>query len=440
MNTITRSLLRRLFLLTLSWICSQSAPRGWAAPGDLDLTFGGTGKVTTTLGSGSFAQGVAVQSDGKIVIAGSASISNPDFAVARYNVDGSLDTSFNFTGKVVTDIAGGSDTGQSVAVQNDGKIVVAGSSLSNRLGITVVRYNANGSLDAGFNGTGKVTTFIGSGTDWAEARSVAVQGDGKIVVAGYARASVFNGFALVRYNGDGSLDTSFNGTGIVTTIVGGNASDEANSVAVQSDGKIVAAGFAYVNGKNDFAVVRYLSDGSLDTAFNGTGKVTTDFSLSEDVGRSVAVQGDGKIVVAGYFNNGNDRDFALVRYNANGSLDAGFGAGGKVGTPIGSFDEAFGVAVQSDGRVVAAGFSQSGNDSDFAVVRYRADGNLDTRFGGTGIVTTAFQAATMHPVSHDNPPGTQKIKAMCQEMIGHGSQGLEFFVLNSQIKVLAILK
>ena len=192
-----------------------------AAPGDLDLTFGGTGKVTTTVGTNSSAtgQGVAVQSDGKIVVAGSSQNSgfNDDFAVVRYNADGSLDTSFNGTGKVTTPIGTSDDFGYSVAMQSDGKIVVAGYVALNGQDFGVVRYNTNGSLDTTFGGTGKVTTDFG-GFDIGQ--SVAVQSDGKIVVAGSSGSTSGSNFALARYTANGILDTTFNSTGKVTTTVG----------------------------------------------------------------------------------------------------------------------------------------------------------------------------------------------------------------------------
>jgi uncharacterized delta-60 repeat protein len=269
--------------------------------------------VTTDIGSSTeTGHSVAIQADGKIVVAGTSAIGFAyDFAVVRYNSDGSLDTTFNGTGKVITDIGGTNDQGFSVAIQADGKIVVAGLSAINSLNdFAIVRYNSDGSLDTSFNGTGKVTTPIGSGDDMAF--SVALQDDGKIIAAGQSLTGSYYDFAVVRYNSDGSLDTSFNGTGKVTTAIG-SADDHGNCVAIQGDGKIVVAGTSFIGSSNDFAVVRYNSDGSLDAAFNGTGKVTTDIT-GLDYASSVALQGDGKIVVAGGTSDGSNYDFALVRY------------------------------------------------------------------------------------------------------------------------------
>ncbi len=348
----------------------------------------GTGKVFTDIGVGTddVGQSVTVQADGKIVVAG---YSQGDFAVVRYNSNGSLDTSFNGTGKLVTDIrVGTSDFGESVTVQPDGKIVVAGYSYSGGANdFAVVRYNANGSLDTSFNGTGKLVTDIGVAYD--RGFSVTIQPDGKIVVAGFSDrgSSSSSDLVVMRYNANGSLDTSFNGTGKVVTDIGVGTSDFGESVTVQPDGKIVVAGYSYSGGGYDFAVVRYNANGSLDTSFNGTGKLVTDIGVGpSDFGESVTVQLDGKIVLAGQSYSGSSYDFAVARYNANGSLDTSFNGTGKLMTDIGGTTDERGesVTVQPDGKIVVAGTSQG----IFAVVRYNANGSLDTSFNGTGKLVT----------------------------------------------------
>ena len=277
--------------------------------------------MTTAIGSfDDVGNSMAIQSDGKIVVAGYSSIGGYDnFALIRYNPNGSLDTSFNGTGKVTTAIGSVHDRGNSVAIQSDGKIVVAGYSQNSNYDFAVVRYNPNGSLDTTFNGTGKVTTAFGTSNDVGN--SVAVQSDGKIVVAGQTIIGSNDDFALVRYNSNGSLDTNFNGAGKVTTAIG-SFGDRAHSMAMLSDGKIVVAGESYMGGSAyDFALARYNSNGSLDTSFNGTGKVTTAFGSSDDIGNSVAVQSDGKLVVAGYALTGGNFNFALARYEGGIDLD-----------------------------------------------------------------------------------------------------------------------
>ena len=362
-----------LFLASL-----LAVPRSHAASGDLDLSFGGTGMVSTTLPgfTTAGAQGVTVQSDGKIVAVGSSTIGEfSAFAVVRYNADGTLDTNFNGTGIVTTTELRSNDNGASgVAMQSDGKILAAGSSYSPpNHNFAVMRYNTDGSLDTTFNGDGVVTTDL-SGIA-AQAHSIAVQPDGKIVVAGLAG----NSTVVVRYNTDGSLDSTFNGSGRVTPGL------YCYGMAVQPDGKIVVTGglVVTVGEHSTIAVERYNADGSLDTTFNGNGTATAAFGG----GKSVAVHHDGKIVVAGILKvDGGYADFSLVRFNANGTLDVSFNNTGVVAGPFGngatgSYSNS--LAVQDNGKIVVAGTVTS-NANHFAMARYNVDGSLDTGFNGSG--------------------------------------------------------
>ena len=363
--------------------------RAAAAPGDLDPTFGIGGKVITNFGGNSTDQGysIAIQNDGKIVVAGTSNQTLPvKFALVRYNADGSLDTSFNSTGIVTTAIGSSASEGRSVALQSDQKIVVAGFSINGgNHDFALVRYNADGSLDTSFNGTGKVTTDFGGGEDTVA--SMAIQSDGKIVLVG-SSVMPYSDIAVARYNTNGSLDTSFNGTGKVKTDFG-FSQDSGTGVAIQIDGKIVVGGWSdYASGKRDFAVVRYNTNGSLDTSFNLTGKVTTAISSSADQANAIAIQSDGKIILAG-----GSTAFAVVRYNANGSLDSSFNGNGKVTTSFGSGgSNGWAVAVQPNGKIVVAGESliQPVFSPDFTVARYNADGSLDNYFNGNGKVRTDF--------------------------------------------------
>ena len=228
---------------------------------------------------------------------------------------------------------------------------------------------ADGDLDTSFGTGGKVvTSFLGQ-DDFV--RSVAIQSDGKIVVAGETKNGTYDEFALARYNPDGTLDTSFGNSGGKMITNSNNNGDHARSVAIQSDGKIVLAGAGDNTGNDDFALYRYNTDGSLDSSFGTGGKVFTAVGSGNDFAESVAIQSDGKIVVAGYSYNGSNDDFALVRYNTDGSLDTSFDSDGKVTTDVGSgSDVANSVAIQSDGKIVAAGNSKNGNYRDFALVRY----------------------------------------------------------------------
>jgi uncharacterized delta-60 repeat protein len=394
--------------------------------GSLDPDFGTSGMVTTTIGSGdSHALALGIDDDGKIVVAGySYNGSNYDFALARYNTNGTLDLTFGTGGKVTTDFGTSDDFALALGIDDDGKIVVAGYSYNgSKYYFALARYDANGSLDTtGFGTDGKVTTSIGIGDSYAYALGIQPS-DGKIVVAGssYNDSSKKYDFALVRYNTDGSLDshpvTGFGAdhSGIVTTPIENGSISKYASLGIQSDDKIVVAGSSYYSDSNKykFALVRYNTDGSLDshpvTGFGAdhSGIVITSIRNGWDQAHALAIQpSDGKIVVAGSSStpDNKDYDFALVRYNTDGSLDShpvtGFGAdhSGIVTTSIGivtttpgsGFDSAYALGIQSDGNILAAGYSNNGSNYDFALVRYDANGSPDTTFGtfSNGIVTT----------------------------------------------------
>ncbi len=349
---------------------------------------GGDGIVTTEVGNASdYARSVAIQSNGKIVVAGwSYNGSKNVFALVRYNLNGSLDESFDDDGIVTTSIGSGNAYAQSVAIQSDGKIVVTGwNHNGSNTDFALVRYNTDGSLDASFDNDGIVTTQVGS--DDSYAYSVAIQSDGKIVASGKSWNNNNDDFTLVRYNPDGSLDLSFGVDGIVTTGIG-SGYDHAYSVAIQRDGKIVVTGASH---NDDFVVVRYNPDGSLDASFDSDGIVTTVIEGGVGSSRSVTIQSDGKIVVAGYICSGGDVKFALLRYNPDGSLDTSFDSDGIVATALGTGDSfAYSVAIQSNGKIVVAGGSWNDSKVDFALVRYNPDGSRDTSFGRYGRVTTAI--------------------------------------------------
>jgi uncharacterized delta-60 repeat protein len=394
-TSTTRAIRARRLLLLVCLLGVLLVPAAAAAPGTLDPSFGTGGLVTTAISanpaSDDYANTLARQPDGKLVVAGNAysNATGYDVALARYNADGSLDASFNGTGKVTTAIGSGFsvDAAEDVALQPDGKIVAAGYSHNGfNYDFALVRYNPDGSLDTSFNGTGKVTTPFAAYDDLAYA--VAIQPDGKIVAAGSSYNGSDDDFALARYNPDGSLDTSFNGTGKVTTAIG--TKDEVYALALQPDGKLVAAGGSYNPGQSEFALARYNADGSLDSSFDLDGKVTTAIGGYSSA-NSLALQPDGKLVAAGVGDNGSQFAFALARYNANGSLDTNFNGSGKVTTAIGSVqDGAAALARQPDGKLVAAGLSYNGSTDDFALARYNPDGSLDPAFGSGGKLTTAI--------------------------------------------------
>lgn len=359
----------------------------------LDKSFGYYGRVTTIVGkSASIGQAVVVQVDGKIIVAGYSSNQglNYDFALTRYNTDGTLDSTFGNAGKVTTAIGTLADYGKSVVLQKDGKIIVAGySSAGLNADFALVRYAANGQLDLSFGKEGKVITAVGNSNDYA--KSIALQADGKIVVAGGSYNGLNYDFALVRYNENGLLDNTFGLNGKVTTDIG-NSNDNGESVAIDADGKIVLTGYSCMDADKNIALARYNADGSPDISFNEDGKLTTDIEGAYNAGNSVALQSDGKILVAGYsfgfYNNG----FALLRYNANGELDHTFGESGITTTRVGN-ENAIGksVAVLADGKILVSGYTHNDADYDFALVKYNSNGTLDSTFNGNGTATTAIK-------------------------------------------------
>jgi len=369
------------FVVAVSGVLVGMPMMAQAAPGDLDPTFGTAGKVTTAIGDSGEARAVAIQPDGKIILAGYAVVGGPRFAMTRYNPDGTLDPTFGSGGTQTTTIGGQSES-YAIAVQPDGKIILAGSAFG-RITFAVARYNSDGTPDLTFGIGGAETTSINND---AQARAMAVQPDGKIVLAGYGGGDEF---AAVRYNTDATLDPSFGSGGIQTTAVGDFSG--AYATAIQPDGKILLAGETDFlgNGDNDFAMLRYDSDGTLDPTF-GTGGVQTTAIGSggaDDVAKALAVLPDGKIVLGGH-TAGADEDFALARYNPNGSLDTSFGTGGTQITEVGTGDDAANaMAVQPDGKIVLGGYT-TGANRDFAVVRYEPNGSLDTGFGTGGKRTT----------------------------------------------------
>ncbi|RYX80306.1 hypothetical protein EON83_29255 [bacterium] len=372
-----------------------------AAPGDLDTTFGTGGIVATDAPTD--VTDIALQSDGKIVSAGGVS---GNFSVSRYNTNGTLDTSFGSGGTVLTDFGGGSsDKAFGVVIQSNGKILVAG--YSNAPGVTsfaVARYNSNGTLDTTFSGDGLATTQIG--TTSSIAYDLALQSDGKIVVVGTSN----NNFAILRYNSNGTLDTSFSGDGIDVRDAGRNGQDIAKGVAIQSDGKIVVGGddalFSGSTYTQRFVLMRYNTNGTLDTGFSGDGIQTTNFGPGvsgnpiKDGLNGIAIQSDGKIVAAGFTKPGTTvagstvQSIAIARYTTSGALDTSFSSDGLVETvfPSGQ-SQASDVAIQSNGKIVVVGYNQDAGSTYSAVARYNTNGSLDTSFSGDGLARTALNTS-----------------------------------------------
>jgi len=373
-----------------------------AAAGDLDPTFSGDGKVRTNIGGvlvNDYGRAIAIQPDGKIVAVGDHFTNwdpggKGDFAVVRYKTNGALDSLFSGDGKLTSDF-GECDMPLDVAIQPDGKIVVAGQTCnltSFECDLALSRYNINGSLDTTFSGDGKVTKDFGGG-DNGTFGGLAIQSDGKIVIAGYMDNGSNGDFAVYRYLPNGTLDTTFHGDGMVNTGFGSGRIDVATDLAIASGGKLVVVGSTCDGSEENcnFAIARFNPNGSLDTTFSADGKVTTDFGGSDN-GWGMVIQSNGKIVMAGYSEVPGDSRFALTRYNPNGSLDTTFSADGKVLTnPIlGVNDWIYGLVIQSDGKLVVAGMTGDFGSREFILARYNSNGSLDNTFSGNGWLTTDF--------------------------------------------------
>jgi uncharacterized delta-60 repeat protein len=390
-------------LLAACLLIGATARPALAAAGVLDSSFGVAGKVMTNISSGfDAAFGVAIQDDGAIVAAGKESGAGGRFALARYIADGTLDSSFNGDGKVTTNFTSGADWANAVAIQDDGKIVAVGRASGGGGRFALARYDAGGALDTSFGGDGRVVTNFTSGDDLAF--GVAIRSDDDtIVVAGFVNDGAHSKFGVARYNANGTLDTTFDVDGKVTTDLT-SGSDGAYGVAIQDDGKIVAAGTADFE---KFALARYNTDGSLDTTFSGNGTARPDFTAGSDYARAVTIQpADGMIVAAG---SAGDSGFALTRYGTDGTPDATFSGNGKVitGFTPGS-DFARGVVVQADGKIVAAGTADL---SKFAIARYETDGSLDQTFSGNGKTVTDFTTGADGAYGVAIQPGDEKIVA-----------------------------
>lgn len=288
---------------------------------------------------------------------------------------------------------------EAAATQPDGKLVLVGlTSVFPRdaSDFLVVRLDRDGGLDPSFAGDGIQTTDFGGFGDGATA--VAIAPDGKIVVGGFASNAAGSGHsdhAVVRYDADGNRDPSFSSDGR-QTVDYGSGSEGALAVAVEPDGKVVLAGSANPSGTVvDFGVARLLADGEPDSAFSNDGRQTTDFSGTSDAVRAVAVRPDGEIVALGYTDTGgNIYDFGLARYRVDGELDPGFSGDGTESTDFsnGGFDEPTGLALQHDGRILAGGFSgDEVSGYHFLLARYAADGGLDPSFSGDGVASAEFE-------------------------------------------------
>jgi uncharacterized delta-60 repeat protein len=374
-----------------------------AAAGQLDPSFGDGGKVRSNFSDANadILEDLAIQPDGKILaVAGVDSLGNSsfEFGLVRYLPDGSLDPGFGDGGIVRTDLTGesGADSATAVATQPDGKIVVAGDALSfGRRSFTqdvgVARYLSSGALDSSFGRGGIVVTSLPAG--YAQVADAIVQPDGRIAILGTqsvcdADFNCIRSFAIMRLTASGTPDKTFGQRGVTVSTFG--LDSFAKELALQTDGKLIAVGGA----DGAFAIARYTNNGTLDAGFGQGGLITTPFAQGNALATGVALQPDGKIVAAGFAgaNGFPSGVMETVRYNVDGTLDPGFGLGGIATIEIGSGADASDVALQSDGMIVVGGTAVGRSFAPaFALARLKPDGSLDRAFGGGGTLTTSFE-------------------------------------------------
>ncbi len=428
-----------------------------AALNSLDVGFGVAGKVFTSPGNfEDLAYAIAIQTDAKIVVGGSvANSSNLDFGLARYNSDGSLDTSFNFNGIVVTPVGSNDDAIRALAIQADGKIIAAGYS-SNGIDndLALVRYHSDGSIDLDFGQDGIVTTSAWNGND--EITAISLGDDGSILTVGNAQGTSGHAAVLYKYQSDGSQDVSFGDQGMVFIGVGDDTI--AHSLSMLGDGKIVVGG-TYSDSEHTagLLLLRYLDDGNIDTSFGDNGLAVVADEIDQAEGFGLYPAADGTIYLAGSVGTEGSRDSALFRFTESGFSDDTFGNAGVLVTPASPDDDvfisiamnqeglgaagytendsgreflfiyfseqqqtyqvsaqvittdfdhqdsmSFALAAQTDGKMIAAGYTQDGGISSFALTRYSSADTADTA-ASTGTTVNFIETKLITDIEINHP-------------------------------------
>jgi uncharacterized delta-60 repeat protein len=363
----------------------------WVAPsGSIDTSFGTAGVASTDFfATNDTLQSIALQSDGKVVVTGyTTNGANPHLAIARFSAAGILDTTFGTSGKVFQTYNFNGDYGQSVLIQPDNKIMIAGETFNG-----VGTYN----LTSRFTSAGVMDTTYGAGGYFQDTLSAAAIASNATllsnndILATFHYAPVTMDFALLKILASGALDTTFGTGGYVSTDFNG-FSDFSYWITTDSSGRILVAGKPF-NFTQDFGITRYTSQGVLDTTFGTAGKTIVDFASFNDSANSILVQSDGKIILVGEAINGGHNNFALLRLTSSGILDTTFGAAGFVISAFtGNNDRATAAALQPDGKIIAVGTANVAGTDYFAIARYKTDGNIDTSFGTAGLITTHIGA------------------------------------------------
>lgn len=305
---------------------------------------------------------------------------------------GDLDFSFSNDGKAFFDLAPGSDESYATAVQADGKILMAGNSVTgSNSDFSLLRLNEDGQLDVTFGTNGKVISSFGSNSEYS--RSIVVQSDGKIVIGGFRRNSWNYDFVLIRYLPNGQIDNSFGINGIAINDLGGD--DRLYDLKILPDGRFLAVGYSEnISGQSDVAVLKYQTNGSLDNSFGVNGKVFLSVGTSSDFGYTLALQADGRFIISGYYVvTSINHDIFVARYNSNGTLDSSFGVNGISVIQISAGkDEIYSSAVLSNGEIVLGGFTMYNGFFATLIVKLNSIGNLDPLFGSSGKIIKSIGA------------------------------------------------
>ncbi|HSD13406.1 MAG TPA: hypothetical protein VLB74_02020 [Flavobacterium sp.] len=360
-----------------------------AQDGTLDATFNGNGRALAAFNVfDSAVHSMVLQQDGKIIAGGTVSNHGvfSQFALARFNSNGTLDPTFGTAGLVIGDFSIAKISLNTTLLQSSGKIVTGGIAYNDYEDsqFVLTRFNNDGSFDNSFGTAGLVLR------NFLNIKSLVAQPDEKIVVAGFSIATADRDFVLLRFNPDGSVDNSFGTNGEVVTTIG--AKDFANDITLQTDGKIVLAGAVKNAGGDyytDFAIVRYFDDGNIDTSFGTNGVVVIDIDEMDEA-NSVKVQSDGKIVISGWSSSisGDTATFQVIRLLPNGSIDVSFGGSGIFSSPILFSSHEQLIQVQSDAKILIVGAVATTSAYDVAMIRLQSNGSLDTTFGTNGVVVT----------------------------------------------------
>jgi len=385
--------MKKILIIIISCACFLTT--NYAQPGMLDVSFDTDGIVVTDVDSNwDIAYDIALQNDGKIVAAGLVTIgAEYTMGVFRYFTNGSLDTSFGNGGIVSIDFDTASQFNEaySVAIQPDGKIIVAGSAEINAdRGFAVARLNVNGSLDNSFDGDGKKVVQLGVPGYMDAARKVLMDASGNIILVGDMQTTSWGrDFALLKLHTNGSIDTTFGLNGVASANFSG-LDDVAHASVILMDGRIAVGGTTMVFSNTDYGLAVFTANGILDNSFSGNGRLNTDFGAGNDEAFDIKQQGDGKILLAGSSTIFTSKDITAARYLLNGDLDTNFSNNGKFITTINTSgdDEARSILIQPDNYFILGGYTTNSSSSDFALLRIDYNGIPDSSFGTNALVTT----------------------------------------------------